>query len=59
MQIAKDSSSDSRILSSIETKRKELILLGSKTGLKSSETLKCSKELDKLIYIYQFKRIKD
>ncbi len=47
------------MLFSIENKRKELILSGNKTGLTSSETLKCSMELDKLIYSYQIERIKN
>lgn len=41
----------------IENKRKEMILTGEETGLTSTETLKRSMELDKLIYSYQIQLI--
>ncbi len=46
------------MLFNIECKRKEMITSGEKTGLTSRETLKCSEELDKLIYTYQIQIFK-
>ncbi|MFA9556224.1 aspartyl-phosphate phosphatase Spo0E family protein [Evansella sp. AB-rgal1] len=39
----------------IESKRKELLNIAKKTGLSSTDTLRCSEELDKLIFTYQQK----
>ncbi|ADU30208.1 aspartyl-phosphate phosphatase Spo0E family protein [Evansella cellulosilytica] len=39
--------------SEIEEKRKELLYIAKRTGLSSTDTLRCSKELDELIIIYQ------
>ncbi|MDG5787520.1 aspartyl-phosphate phosphatase Spo0E family protein [Evansella sp. AB-P1] len=39
----------------IELKRKELLNIANKKGLSSTDTLRCSEELDKLIYTYQEK----
>ncbi|SDY89735.1 stage 0 sporulation regulatory protein [Evansella caseinilytica] len=41
----------------IEQKRKELLLIVNKNGLSSEDTLRCSKELDKLILNYQKKLV--
>ncbi|WP_240613670.1 aspartyl-phosphate phosphatase Spo0E family protein [Pueribacillus theae] len=51
MLVLKEKSGD-YMLKNIEKKRKEMLMYGENTGLTSSETLKCSKELDQLIYNY-------
>jgi len=42
-----------QILTHIEKKRAEMIGIGQCEGLTDTETIKCSKELDKLIFYYQ------
>jgi hypothetical protein len=42
----------------IEKKRQQLIELARKHGLTSSQTLRCSRELDRLLDLYQEKLLK-
>lgn len=47
------------LLKEIDKKRSKLITTGTATGFTSEETVKCSQELDLLIYAYQQKKIQD
>ncbi|WP_374702872.1 aspartyl-phosphate phosphatase Spo0E family protein [Bacillus sp. T33-2] len=45
--------SDQALLEEIQKKREKMIHLAQKTGFTSEETIRCSHELDQLIYEYQ------
>ncbi|GGE32471.1 hypothetical protein GCM10011391_08950 [Pullulanibacillus camelliae] len=46
------------LFEAIEQKRQQLIHTASLHGISSAKTIKCSKELDKLIITYQKKQVK-
>ncbi|WP_083413048.1 aspartyl-phosphate phosphatase Spo0E family protein [Bacillus massilinigeriensis] len=44
---------NSALMEKIQVKREEMMAWARATGLNSEETIRCSQELDRLIYLYQ------